>query len=81
MCSTKILLMTIFNEIKCHVNNILSLVGECIPLCPRLVRGLKGLNTIVKKRLKSDALYVSFKLTFQSNDNARILLILCSKYI
>jgi len=39
------------------------------------------LNTIANKRLKSDPFYAIFRLTFQSNNNARILLILCSKYI
>jgi len=37
MCSTKILLATIFNEIKCHVNISLGLVGGVHPLCPRLM--------------------------------------------
>jgi len=37
MCSTKILLAMIFNEIKCHVNTSLGLVGgDASPLCPRL---------------------------------------------
>ena len=38
MCSTKIFLAMIFNEIKCHVNTFLGLVWGCIPvpLCPRL---------------------------------------------
>ena len=31
MCSTKIFLAMIFNEIKCHVNTSLVLVGGCIP--------------------------------------------------
>jgi len=40
MCSTEILLVMIFNEIKCHVNTSSGLVGGCIPcippLCPHL---------------------------------------------
>jgi len=31
MCSTKIFLALIFNEIKCRVNTSLGLVGGCIP--------------------------------------------------
>jgi len=31
MCSTKIFLAMIFNEIECHVNTSLGLVGGCIP--------------------------------------------------
>jgi len=41
MCSTKMFLVMIFNEIKCHVNTFLGLVGEMHPLhpplCPRLL--------------------------------------------
>jgi len=36
----KSILAMILNEIKCHVNTSLDLVGgriPCIPLCPRLV--------------------------------------------
>jgi len=29
----------IFNEIKCHVNTSLGLVGGASPLCPRLLVG------------------------------------------
>jgi len=34
MCSTKIFLAMIFNEIKCHVNTSLGLVGGCTPCIP-----------------------------------------------
>ena len=34
MCRTKIFLAMIFNEIKCHVNTSLGLVGGCIPWIP-----------------------------------------------
>ena len=38
MCSTKIFLALIFNEIKCHVNTSLGLVGVMHPLHPPCVR-------------------------------------------
>jgi len=38
MCSTKIFLATIFNEIKFHVNIFLGLVGRMHPLHPPCVR-------------------------------------------
>jgi len=37
MCSTKIFLAMILNEIKCHVNTFLGLVGGMHPLHPRPV--------------------------------------------
>jgi len=51
MCSTKLNLAMIFNEIKCHVNTSFGLVGGCIPctpLCPRLVVGLIKKSTSQK---------------------------------
>jgi len=52
MRSTKIFLSMIFNEIKCHVNTSLGLVGECIPCIPSCVRAwvLAG-NKADKKRM------------------------------
>ena len=44
MNSTQKFLAMIFNEIECHVNTCLGLVGApspASPLCPRLVPGLK----------------------------------------
>jgi len=38
MCSTKLYLAMISNEIKCHVNTFLGLVGGCIPCIPPCVR-------------------------------------------
>jgi len=35
MSSTKIFLAMIFNEIKCHVNTFLGLMGGCISPCVR----------------------------------------------
>jgi len=42
MCSTKIFLAMIFNEIKCHVNTSLGLVGGCIPCIPPCVRACRS---------------------------------------
>jgi len=38
MCSAKTFFAIIFNEIKCHVNTSLGLVGGCIPCIPPWVR-------------------------------------------
>jgi len=47
----KSILAMISNEIKCHVNICLGLVGgciPCIPLCPRLSTRRKGVHVEVK---------------------------------
>ena len=66
-------------NLKPHITTCLYLSKTYNQIVART--GLERFKPIVNKRLKSDALYVSFKLSFQSIDNARILLILCSKYI
>jgi len=42
----------IFNEIKCHVNTTLGLVGGCIPcippLCPRLLEKRVSYDDIIR---------------------------------
>jgi len=38
MCSTKIFLVMIFNEIKCHVNTFLGLVEDASPISPLCLR-------------------------------------------
>jgi len=59
MCSTKIFLAVIFNEIKCHVNTFLGLVGDASlasPLCPQLRLSLITLCSSSPKMLGTPGL-------------------------
>jgi len=50
-----------FNEIKCHVNSSLGLVGGCIPCIPPCVRGCLCVPCYCDACLKSSALCVGVK--------------------
>jgi len=49
MCRTKIFLVMILNEIKCHVNTSLGLVGGCILCIPPCVRAWLQLPVTIKR--------------------------------
>jgi len=58
MCSAEIFLGMVFNEIKCHVNTSLGLVGRMHPLlCPSLVQCFKEIQKVSVLSCCCDARY------------------------
>jgi len=75
MYSTKIVLAKIFNEIKCHVNTSLGLVGECIPCIPPCVRAcfqvgyfIQELSFVTPVRITQTATRVGPNYTLHSRN-------------